>query len=94
MRGLSGDDDDGPSAEDENREEGIANVIEALAEHYNEPYQAVIGWPWKLFCARWRRLARYGYEQKHKQEMREREQDEGREWADLQAEHRRRTGGG
>jgi len=84
--------DDEPLAEDENNEEGIANVIEALAEHYNEPYRAVLDWPWKLFCARWRRILRYSHDQQVKAERREREQDEEREWSELQAAHNQRMG--
>ncbi len=53
----------------------MLDVVDALCSHYGEPILAVLReWPWKLFCARWRRLIAYTAEQRAEQEKREREQ--------------------
>lgn len=70
----------------------MTHLTEALAEHFNEPYLAVIEWPWWLYCQRWRRLIRYAHDRKREQEKREEERADADEWATLKRTHQQRWG--
>lgn len=49
-------------------------MLDALASHYGEPVLELLRrWPWKLFCARWRRLVDYMAAEQRKKRERERE---------------------
>ena len=32
------------------------DIVEALSAHFHEHHDAVMRWPWRLFCAKWRRM--------------------------------------
>lgn len=40
---------------------------------YHEHYDALLRWPWKLFCAKWARALRIGYERTRERTRQEEE---------------------
>jgi len=44
-----------------------------MSDLYHEHYDALLAWPWKLFCARWARALRIGARRRRERERREEE---------------------
>lgn len=34
----------------------LLDIVEAISTHFYEHHDAVMRWPWRLFCVKWRRL--------------------------------------
>lgn len=56
---------------------------------YHEHYDALLGWPWKLFCARWARALRLGDERERERRRREEERENQTTLRDLREAHGR-----
>lgn len=54
---------------------------------YHEHYDALLRWPWKLFCARWARAIRIGDERAREQRRREEERETERKLKELREAH-------
>lgn len=72
------------------------DVIEALGSHFHEHQAAVLRWPWKLFCVKWRRmtvqLAKRDAERERDKQVRDAERQQDEATHDLQQAHRQHWG--
>lgn len=75
----------------------ILDVCEGLGTHFHEHHEAVMRWPWKLFCAKWRRLmvqtTQRAAERERGDLLREHERAERDAEEALQRAHRAQWGG-
>lgn len=69
----------------------LLDIVEALSAHFHEHHEAVLRWPFRLFCAKWRRMmvqvAKRESERKRDQVARERRRAEDAAAAALRRAH-------
>lgn len=71
-------------ADDGAREPDVLDILDGMSSHYHEHHEALLRWPWKLFCAKWARWLTWAYAD----EDRRAEQERERQLAELRASQR------
>lgn len=51
----------------------LLDVLEGLSAWSHEHQEAILRWPWKLFCVKWTRMLRYADRERRQEAERKRE---------------------